>query len=58
MRPSSIPSAAGLLSLGLLLVLVLAVARAGWVDPDTPANLLTAQSYKEGECVIEQKHQT
>jgi hypothetical protein len=48
MRPSSIPSAAGLLFLGQGLLLLLAVARAGWVDPDTPANLLTAQSYKEG----------
>jgi hypothetical protein len=44
MRPS-IPSAAALLSLGLL-----ALARAGWVDPDTPGDKQTAQSYKEGEC--------
>lgn len=42
MRPS-IPTAAALVSLGLL-----ALARAGWVDPDTPAELLTTQSFKEG----------
>lgn len=44
MRPSSsVPSAAALLSVGLL-----ALARAGWVDPDTPVELLTTHSYKEG----------
>ena len=52
MRPfSSVPVAAALLSVGLL-----ALARAGWVDPDTPVELLTTHSYKEGAWPESQSH--